>query len=61
MSSLLFFRKIHCGTMYIDKDKYLTPSLHSSVCSSVWHTNDVCSLLQLNSFDQNFMKLAHIV
>ena len=25
-SSLLFFHKIHCGTMSIDKDKYLTPS-----------------------------------
>ena len=26
ISSLLFFHKIHCGTMSIDKDKYLTPS-----------------------------------
>ena len=25
-SSLLFFHKIHCGIMSIDKDKYLTPS-----------------------------------
>ena len=25
-SSLLFFHKIHCGTMSIDKHKYLTPS-----------------------------------
>ena len=25
-SSLLFFHKIHCWTMSIDKDKYLTPS-----------------------------------
>ena len=25
-SSLLFFHKIHCGTMSIDKDKYLNPS-----------------------------------
>ena len=25
-SSLLFFLKIHCGIMSIDKDKYLTPS-----------------------------------
>ena len=25
-SSLVFFHKIHCGIMSIDKDKYLTPS-----------------------------------
>ena len=25
-SSLLFFHKIHCGIMFIDTDKYLTPS-----------------------------------
>ena len=26
-SSLTFFYKIHSGTVYIDKDKYLTPTL----------------------------------
>ena len=25
--SLTFFNKIHSGTVYIDKDKYLTPTL----------------------------------
>ena len=26
-SSLTFFYKLHSGSMYIDKDKYLTPAL----------------------------------
>ena len=38
-SSLLFFHKIHCGTMSIDKDKYLTPSQRSTRSS---HNSQYC-------------------
>ena len=40
-SSLLFFHKIHCGTMSIDKDKYLTLSQSTrSIRSS--HKSQYC-------------------
>ena len=40
-SSLLFFHKIYCGTLSIDKDKYLTPSQSTR---SAWssHNSQYC-------------------
>ena len=40
-SSLLFFHKIHCGTMSIDKDKYLTPS-QSTRSTRSSHNSQYC-------------------
>ena len=40
-SSLLFFHKIHCWIMSIDKDKYLTPS-QSTRCTSSSHKSQYC-------------------
>ena len=40
-SSLLFFHKIHCGTMSIDKDKYLTPS-QSTRSTRPSHNSQYC-------------------
>ena len=40
-SSLLFFHKIHCGTMSIDKDKYLTPSQSTRFTRSS-HNSQYC-------------------
>ena len=36
-SSLLFFHKIHCGAVSIEKDKYMTPA----------HSSQSCSILQM--------------
>ena len=41
-SSLLFFHKIHCGTMSIDKDKYLTPS-QSTRSTRSSHNSQYCT------------------
>ena len=40
-SSLLFFHKIHCGTMSIDKDKYLIPSQRTRSTRSS-HNSQYC-------------------
>ena len=40
-SSLLFFHKIHCGTMSIDRDKYLTPS-QSTRSTRSSHNSQYC-------------------
>ena len=40
-SSLLFFNKIHCVTMSIDKDKYLTPSQSTRYTRSS-HNSQYC-------------------
>ena len=40
-SSLLFFNKIHCGTLSIDKDKYLTPS-QSTRSTRSSHNSQYC-------------------
>ena len=40
-SSLLFFHKIHCGAMSIDKDKYLTPS-QSTRSTRSSHNSQYC-------------------
>ena len=40
-SSLLFFHKIHCGTMSIDKEKYLTPSQNTRSTRSS-HNSQYC-------------------
>ena len=40
-SSLLFFHKIHCGIMSIDKDKYLTPS-QSTRSTRSSHNSQYC-------------------
>ena len=40
-SSLLFFHKIHCGTMSIDKDKYLAPS-QSTRSTRSSHNSQYC-------------------
>ena len=40
-SSKLFFHKIHCGTMSIDKDKYLTPS-QSTRSTRSSHNSQYC-------------------
>ena len=40
-SPLLFFHKIHCGTMSIDKDKYLTPS-QSTRSTRSSHNSQYC-------------------
>ena len=42
-SSLLFFHKIHCGTMSINKDKYLTPS-QSTRSTRSSHNSQYCRL-----------------
>ena len=34
-SSLLFFHKMHCGTVSIEKDKYLTVHLSLKVTSTI--------------------------
>ena len=41
-SSLLFFHKIHCETMSIDKDKYLTPSQNTGSTRSS-HNSQYCT------------------
>ena len=38
---LLFFHNIHCGTMSIDKDKYLAPS-QSTISSRSSHNSQYC-------------------
>ena len=40
-SSLFFFHKIHCGTMSVDKDKYLTPS-QSTISTRSSHNSQYC-------------------
>ena len=40
-SSLLFFHKIHCGTMSIDKDKYFTPSQRTRSTRSSHKTHSI--------------------
>ena len=40
-SSLLFLHKIHCGTVSIDKDKYLTPSQRTRSARSS-HNSQYC-------------------
>ena len=38
--SLLFHHKIHCGTMSVDKDKYLTSSQESKIYQVITYLND---------------------
>ena len=57
-----FFHKIHCGTMSIDKDKYLTPS-QSTRCTRSSHNSQYCrpqtysDALKYSFFPKDFSSL----